>query len=60
MGWDLSALYRDEMNLRQLRVRLNALPHDAPLRLAIETAQEQAVQAEREAAVNDALNRYRR
>lgn len=54
-GWDLADLYRDELTLRQLWVRLKALPADAPLVAALNAAEEQAQRAEEAAAVDDAM-----
>lgn len=58
-GWDLADLYRDRMSLRELWVRVQALPHDAPLWTVQAAAVEKAKAEKRSADIDDALNRYK-
>lgn len=58
--WDLADLYRDRLTLRQLWVRLKALPGDSPLHDSLVREREEAEEARRAADLDDALNRYRK
>lgn len=58
--WDLADLYRDRLTLRQLWVRLKALPADSPLHESLLREQQEADEAKRVADLDDALNRYRK
>jgi hypothetical protein len=58
-GWDLADVYRDRMTIRQLWVRIQALPPDSPLHGALRAEHEKAEQAKRSAALDDVHNRYK-
>jgi hypothetical protein len=57
-GWDLADVYRDRMTIRQLWVRIRALPADAPLWESYRAEEQKAEQAKRSAALDDVHNRY--
>lgn len=58
-GWDLGDLYRGAMSLRSTWIRLRCLRPDAPLFAALREDEELEAEQERNAAIDDALNRYR-
>jgi hypothetical protein len=62
-GTDLADLYRGELSLRQVWVRVTAVlmaDPNAPLRRSLTEAEEKAESARREADLDDVLNRYRK
>lgn len=62
-GTDLGDFYRGGLSLRQVWVRVKAVlmtDADAPLRRALDEAEEQAQAVQRERDLDDVLNRYRK
>lgn len=62
-GTDLGDLYRGTLSLRQVWVRVQALGSEAtptPLHHAIHEAEERLAVAQREADLDDVMNRYRK
>lgn len=57
---DLADLYRDRMTLRQLWVRVKALPWEAPLFVEWRAAVEKAAERDKVAGVEDALAMFGR
>lgn len=54
-GTDLADLYRDQMTLRQLWVRIRALPGDSPVHRAVEDARVRAELDQKAQDVDDAI-----
>jgi len=54
----LAELYRDNWTLRQVWVRIQALPYESPLHAALREAEKQAEAARASAALDDVHNRY--
>lgn len=59
-GWDLADFYRDNLTLRQVWVRIKALPPGSPLHIAIDREQETADRDRMAADVHAALGPFRR
>lgn len=57
---DLADIYRDRMTLRQLWVRIRALPDDSPLAYELAAMAAEAERDKQSTAIDEALNRFQR
>lgn len=58
-GWDLADVYRDRLTLRQVWVRIKALPPDAPLWAAVAADEDRSERARLADDIDAALTMMR-